>query len=228
MSGVVVTRKPVTGPGELAELRELGVSTLHEALGRVGLTRPVLRPILDGVTVAGAAVTVLAPPGDNWMLHVAVEQCQPGDLLVVATTSESSDGYFGELLATSLQARGVAGLIIDAGVRDLRRLRELRFPVWSRAVNAAGTTKATLGSVNVPVICAGQAVRAGDVVVADEDGVMVVPHQAVAAAIEAGRRRVAAEEVKRRRLAAGELGLDLYGMRPRLAELGLRYVESLE
>ena len=228
VSGVVVTRKPVTGPGALAELRELGVSTLHEALGRVGLLQPRLRPLLDGVTIAGSAVTVLAPPGDNWMLHVAVEQCLPGDLLVVATTSESTDGYFGELLATSLQARGVAGLVIDAGVRDVRRLRELRFPVWSRAINATGTVKASLGSVNVPVICAGQAVRAGDVVVADEDGVMVVPHAAVQTAIDAGKRRVALEEAKRARLAAGELGLDLYGMRPRLAELGLRYLESLD
>jgi 4-hydroxy-4-methyl-2-oxoglutarate aldolase len=227
MIGLVVRNRPAISDDQAATLAAMGVATVHEAQGRTGLLQPPIRAIQQDVAIAGSAVTVLAQPGDNWMLHVAVEQCRRGDVLVVACTTENDDGMFGDLLATSLMARGVAGLIIDAGVRDTAELRRMGFPVWSRAVHARGTVKATLGSVNVPVVIGGQYVRAGDAIVADDDGIVVVPFASVDAAIAASRKRVLNEEAKRERLAAGELGLDIYDMRPRLAEAGLRYVDDL-
>ncbi len=228
MSGIVVTRKPTFTAEIAARLARLGVATTHEAMGRIGLMQPYLRPIYAGAAIAGPAVTILAPPGDNWMLHVAIEQCSPGDLVVLACTSENADGMFGDLLATSMQARGVAGLIIDAGCRDVATLREMGFPVWSKAVHARGTVKATLGSVNVPIVCAGTLVNPGDAIIADDDGVVVIPNRDAAKAADLGEERVRKEEAKRARLAAGELGLDIYDMRPTLKNMGLRYVESLE
>jgi 4-hydroxy-4-methyl-2-oxoglutarate aldolase len=227
MIGVVVRNRPAISDDQAATLAAMGVATVHEAQGRTGLLQPPIRAIQQDVAIAGSAVTVLAQPGDNWMLHVAVEQCRKGDVLVVACTTENDDGMFGDLLATSLMARGVAGLIIDAGVRDTAELRRMGFPVWSRAVHARGTVKATLGSVNVPVVIGGQYVRPGDAIVADDDGIVVVPFVTVDAAIAASRKRVLNEEAKRERLADGELGLDIYDMRPRLAEAGLRYVDDL-
>ena len=228
MKPVVVRTNKRAAAADIASLGELGVSTTHEAMGRSGLMKPYMRPIYAGAQIAGSAVTVLAQPGDNWMIHVAIEQVKPGDVLVVACTTDNTDGMFGDLLATSLMARGGVGLIIDAGVRDVRVLTRMGFPVWSRAISAKGTVKATLGSVNIPVVCAGALVNPGDVVVADDDGVVVVPRLDAASVAAAGRKREAGEEEKRRRFEAGELGLDMYGMREGLAKAGLVYCDDSE
>ncbi|MEV6299949.1 4-carboxy-4-hydroxy-2-oxoadipate aldolase/oxaloacetate decarboxylase [Actinoplanes sp. NPDC051861] len=227
MSRHVIVRTARRVPEDVLKgLAEAGSSTVHEADGRRGAVGPELTPIQAGARVAGSAVTVSCHPGDNLMIHAAVEQVRPGDVVVVTTTSPSTDGMLGDLLATSLRARGAIGVVLDAGVRDVAELREMGFPVWARAVSTQGTVKASPGSVNVPIVVGGQVIRPGDAIVADDDGVVVVPHERAAEALDRARARTVAEDAKRDRLAAGELGLDMYGLRPLLEQLGVVYVDE--
>jgi 4-hydroxy-4-methyl-2-oxoglutarate aldolase len=226
-SGIAVKTIVRAEPASVAALSKYGVATVHEAMGRAGLMAPILRPIYPGAKLCGTAITIFAHPGDNWMLHVAAEMLQSGDVAVLGTSAENCDGMFGELLATSFRARGALGLVSDAGCRDTAELHEMKFPVWARAVHSKGTVKATVGSVNTAIICAGALVHPGDVIVADDDGVVVVPRRQAAQVAEACATREAKEAGTRKRLAAGELGLDVYGMREPLAKAGLKYFADL-
>jgi 4-hydroxy-4-methyl-2-oxoglutarate aldolase len=228
MKPVVVRNIKRADSNAVGTMQALGVSTTHEALGRSGLMKPYMRPIWAGASIAGPAVTVMAQPGDNWMIHVAIEQCQPGDVLVVGCTADNTDGMFGDLLGTSLKARGAKGLVIDAGCRDVKELKDMGFPVWSRAISAKGTVKATLGAVNIPVVCAGVNIEPGDVVVADDDGVVIVPRKLAVEVAAKAQKRFEDEDAKRKKLASGILGLDMYNMREGLAKAGLVYVDNPE
>ncbi len=223
--GVVKRNIARADSAAVERLGQFGSATVHEAMGRVGLMKPYMRPIYAGALISGPALTVLLHPGDNWMMHVAAELIQAGDIVVAACTADCTDGFFGELLATSFRARGAKGLVIDGGVRDVKELTAMKFPVWSRAISAKGTVKATLGSVNIPVICAGAIINPGDVIVADDDGVVVVPAAMAARVADTSAARTANEEEKRRKLAGGALGLDMYNMRGPLEKLGLRYID---
>lgn len=228
MKPVVVRNIQRADNNAVGTFEALGVATVHEALGRSGLMKPYLRPIWAGAQIAGPAVTVLAQPGDNWMLHVAIEQCQAGDVVVVGCAADNTDGMFGELLATSMRARGVKGLVIDAGCRDVKSLTAMAFPVWSRAISAKGTVKTTLGAVNIPVVCAGVNIEPGDAVVADDDGVVIVPKKLAVEVAQKAQKRHDEEDGKRKQLASGVLGLDMYKMRELLEKAGLRYVDRPE